>query len=271
MRLPRFAWLIFTRLLVGCFRRLHESWLLLSRLLVSLLPVSWLVIALFARLKTTLVAGLKTLIALLPRFPRRERALIAQLPALLVTGAILALILRRIGLAHIVRAFLIGLSPKCGSDIGLRLALTERRAFLIIVIRLAFRRIEPAKTRILQLILFLCSCNQAEIMFSVLEKAFRSDIVTCGLRIPAKLEIFLGNTLSRATNFDIGAIRLVTPRQRIGTASAATTSTAAATTATIATTHALVLMIGSHRTSFVHHLSVSALFWVKGLSGLIAP
>lgn len=107
-------------------------------------------------------------------------------------------------------------------------------------------------------------------MFSVLKKAFGSHIIACRLRIPTKLEIFLCNALSGTTNFNIRTIRLVAPRQRIGTASAAAISTAAAAAATIATTHALVLMIGSHRTSFVHHLSVSALFWVKGLSGLIA-
>ena len=84
-------------------------------------------------------------------------------------------------------------------------------------------------------------------MLGMLKEAFGRDMITRCLRIATKLHVFFSNILGRTAHFDVGAVRFIGTGERIWTLTAA--STAPATT-TVTATHALVLMIGSHRTIF---------------------
>jgi hypothetical protein len=78
--------------------------------------------------------------------------------------------------------------------------------------------------------------DQAEVMFGVLEIAFRHHRVAGALGVAGELKIFLGHMMSSPTDFHIRTIRLIGAGERIGTL------------AVVATAHALILT-WSHRRS----------------------
>jgi hypothetical protein len=84
-------------------------------------------------------------------------------------------------------------------------------------------------------------------MLGMLEKTLRGNMIAGCLRIATQLDVFFGDALGRATHLHIRSIRFVGASQRIWAFSATTSTT---TIGTVAATHALVLMIWSHRTSF---------------------
>src|SRR5262249_2560007 len=63
--------------------------------------------------------------------------------------------------------------------------------------------------------LFLGGRDQAEIMFGVLVIVFRRDRVAGRLRVAGKLNVFFGNVGGRASDFNVGPVRLVDPRHGI--------------------------------------------------------
>jgi hypothetical protein len=188
------SWLIISWLII--------SWLIISWLVISWLIISWLIIPLLPRLISALIARLIALIPLFAGLAGWKGPLIAEGSRALL----IALILRCIGLPGFIAAGLIKIAREGRSNVRLRLALPERYIFLVAIFRFVVRCLKAAIARILQLVLFLRRSNQSEIMFCVLKKTLGSDIITRCLGIPPKLEVFLGNALRRAPDFDVRAI-----------------------------------------------------------------
>lgn len=125
------------------------------------------------------------------------------------------------GRKALFRAFLFGhrrVSQGKGRAAGLRHALNIRlfaRAvwltILAIAVRLAAYRLLlnlRIGLRLLSL-LRLDRCQDAEIVFRVLEIAFGHDPVALRIRIARELEIFLIDMRSGTADFDLGAVRIV--------------------------------------------------------------
>jgi len=114
-------------------------------------------------------------------------------------------------------------------QIRLRLAraegLPEGLAVLVTVLELLVRAglelliVATLRTRleirVLLTELLLRGCDQAEIMFGVLEIIFSRDRISGRLGIACKLEIFVGDVIGRSANLHIRAIRLINARERI--------------------------------------------------------
>src|SRR5450755_963775 len=60
--------------------------------------------------------------------------------------------------------------------------------------------------------------DQAIIMFRVLEVVLRRDRVAAGVGVARQLQVFFGDMMGVAADFDVRPVRLVGPRQRIGPA-----------------------------------------------------
>ena len=82
-------------------------------------------------------------------------------------------------------------------------------------------------------------------MFGKLEIAFGHDIVAGGLRIAAKLHVFLGYSLRRAPHLHIRSVALIDPVDRVAATAAAATVSAptAAWAAVVAATAALIVVM----------------------------
>ena len=67
----------------------------------------------------------------------------------------------------------------------------------------------------------LCSLrrgDKAEVMLGVLQIIFCCDRISARMSVSCKLEVFFRNVVSVAAYFDVGSVRLVGSRQRIGPA-----------------------------------------------------
>ena len=62
----------------------------------------------------------------------------------------------------------------------------------------------------------LCGCNNAVVMFSVLEIVLSHHTITGALRIPRKRHVFLRNMLRGSANLHIRTGTIICPGQRIG-------------------------------------------------------
>jgi hypothetical protein len=264
----RQAWLF------GLNRHRFVSWKppIWTAALIASAFARWTLIALFAGLKLTLLAGLEvarwTLITLLTglEFPWLARlkvaacrsiprlALFARLEITIVTrwpwSALIAVIPWLIGLLaglELALRFFFTLRRALTkrTRFGLSLPLTEGALFLTLF-TICFRLVEAPETGIGDAELFLGGCNQAEIMLGMLKKALSRHVIAGCLRVTSELNVFFRDILRRAAYFDVRTVRFIRARQRIWTFTAAAT----AAIATVTATHALVLMIRSHRTTF---------------------
>ena len=102
--------------------------------------------------------------------------------------------------------------------------------------------------RLILALLFLRGCNQAEIMFGVLIVVFGADRIAGSLRVACKLDIFFGDMRRRATDFDVGAVRLKDAREWI-----VTFAVIVVVMIVVATAHTLVLILNiSPGLQFIH-------------------
>ena len=65
----------------------------------------------------------------------------------------------------------------------------------------------------------LCSLrsgNKPEVMFGVLQVILRRDRIAAGVSVSCKLEVFFRDVMRVAADFDVGSIRFIGSRQRIG-------------------------------------------------------
>jgi hypothetical protein len=175
-----------------------------------------------------------------------EIAVVALLERTIVTRMTRLAVLTRLTLLHLLGAGCLVFALRTGKAALMRLGLAGNEgAFILALITLTIGLIKATEAGILNPVLFLRRSHETEIMLSMLEKAFRLHVIARGLRIAAQLEIFFGNALRGATDLHLRAVRFVGAREGIR-AFAATIAAA-----TIPATHTLVLMIRSHRTSFL--------------------
>ena len=87
--------------------------------------------------------------------------------------------------------------------------------------------------------------NQAKVVFRMLQVTLGRNRIAGRLRVPRQLQIFLGDVMSIASDFDVRAIRLVGPRQGIW---AFAISAVVAAVIGVTAAHALILT-WSHRSS----------------------
>ncbi len=133
-------------------------------------------------------------------------------------------------------------------DCGLQVVAIALAGILAVFVVIAIFAIRTSALLLKLLVVSLCGRKNAEVMFRVLEIAFRHyDIPGCH-RIAAKLEIFVGDSLGGATNLYIRPVAFIDTVERI--AAPTSTSTSAATSATrvttITVTPALFMLPWSH-------------------------
>jgi hypothetical protein len=157
---------------------------------------------------------------------------------LTIIGGALAVIRRALAITEI-RALAVRLADRLRRNTFRRGSETIRQGAEIVVIILVDLNL-AGRSHVARLGLRLRQLSrrdQPEVMFGVLQIAFRGDRIAGRLGITRKLEIFLGHMMRRAADFNVRAIGLIGTRERIR-----------AFPIRIATPHALILT-WSHRSS----------------------
>ena len=80
-----------------------------------------------------------------------------------------------------------------------------RKAFALVLAVLGRHFVLGARLRLILTELFLGSGDQPEIMFGMLEIAFRHDRIARSLRVARQLEVFFADVVGRSTNFHVRA------------------------------------------------------------------
>ncbi|MDX7952085.1 hypothetical protein P7D22_12970 [Lichenihabitans sp. Uapishka_5] len=205
------------------------------------------------------------LVAVLPRF--------AVLPLIVAFGsiAVIAASLTVLALGRIVLAFAVETAPlRVGLGAGaaaLRLRLGGRRLNrlgkplarqgkaighheVVVIALVGIQFTGLALVAGLGLLLgLLGGRDDAEIMLGVLQVAFGGNGIAGRLGVTGELQIFFTDVLGGASDFDVGTIRLVGPRQRVG--ASALSTVVAVVIVVIPAPHTLVLA-RSHRVPLKH-------------------
>jgi len=87
-------------------------------------------------------------------------------------------------------------------------------AVIVQVVVVLSRR--PLLTALCERLCGLRRCNEPKVMFGVLQVILRSNRVPACVSVPCKLEVFFRDVVRVATDFDVGSIRFIGSRQRIG-------------------------------------------------------
>jgi hypothetical protein len=74
----------------------------------------------------------------------------------------------------------------------------------------------PLLTALCERLCSLRGCNQPKVMFGVLQVILRCNRVAACVSVSCKLEVFFRDVMRVATDFDVGSIRFIGSRQRIG-------------------------------------------------------
>src|SRR5690606_25614367 len=159
---------------------------------------------------TVLALGpFRTLAAVLAHLAIAARAALEALRAL---GAGLAVVVGE-GLAADIR---LGSAELVHRRLALSLAVAEAVALLGVEV-VALVVVRPLEAAVGRLQLRLRRCDDAEIMFRVLEVILGRDRIAGSLGVTRQLAVFLGDMLGGATHLHVRTVRLVASRQRVGT------------------------------------------------------
>jgi hypothetical protein len=129
-------------------------------------------------------------------------------------------------------------------DSGLELVALALGRILAVLVLIAVLAIGTAVLLLKLLVVSLSGRKNPQVMFCMLEIAFRHDDIAGSHRIPAKLKILVGDGLGGAADLYIWSVAFIDAIERI----AATTPASSATTtmATITVTPALFMLPWSH-------------------------